>query len=272
MSHLLHVTVTGIDFCGPFYGNFKGQRKGILNKIYVVIYVCFSTKAIHLDFVSDLTSAGFIASLKRFISRRSRPSKIFTGNGRNFGGAHSELKQLLEIVNAANKPLAKFYTKTGVDWHYSPPMSPNFGGLYEAGVKSFKFHLKRVAGNSHFTLEEFLTILAEIEKVFNSRPLTPLLAEFDNFETLTPGHFLIERLVVSIPEPQDTDINDNRLRNLEKISKASQSISKIWKRDYLNTLQERHKWHFSKNNVAVGSLVLVKEDNKIINVDGQPDI
>nr|XP_042900818.1 uncharacterized protein LOC122269855 [Parasteatoda tepidariorum] len=254
-------TITGIDFCGPFYIKFKGQRKGVLNKIYVAIYVCFCTKSIHLDFVSDLTSTGFIASLKRFFSRRGKASKIFTDNGRNFVGADAELKRLFKIINSPDEPLAQYFAEEKIDWHYNPPRSPNFGGLYEAGVKSFKFHLKRIAGNSNFTLEEFITVLAKIEGVLNSRPLTPLSADFENFDTLTPGHFLIGRPITSITEPQLADINENRLSKWEKISKISQKIWRLWKRDYLSNLQERHKWQFSKDNVKIGTLVLVKEEN-----------
>ncbi|XP_035228422.1 uncharacterized protein LOC118200567 [Stegodyphus dumicola] len=196
-------TVTGIDFCGPFYVKFKGQRKGVLNKIYVAIYVCFCTKAIHLDFVSDLTSTGFIASLKRFFSRRGKASKIFTDNGRNFVGADAELKRLLKIVNSPDEQLVQYFTEETIDWHFNPPGSPNFGGL-----------------------------LAEIEGVLNSRPLFPLSADFDNFETLTPGHFLIGRPITSIAEPPLTDINENRLSKWEKVSRCSQRIWKLWKRDY----------------------------------------
>ncbi|GFX91396.1 integrase catalytic domain-containing protein [Trichonephila clavipes] len=69
------------------------------------------------------------------------------------------------------------------------PRSPNFGGLWESGVKSFKTHLKRVAGNSNLTLEEFITLLTEIEVVLNLRPISPLSSDFDDFETLYTGHF-----------------------------------------------------------------------------------
>lgn len=81
----------------------------------------------------------------------------------------------------------------------------------EAGVKSFKFHLKLIVGNSHFTFGEFITVFAETEGVLNTRPFTSLSADFDNFETLTPGHLLTERPISSIAEPQLSDINENRL-------------------------------------------------------------
>ncbi|GFV46441.1 reverse transcriptase domain-containing protein [Trichonephila clavipes] len=56
----------------------------------------------------------------------------------------------------------------------SPPRSPNFGGLWEAGVKSFKHHFKRTVGDARLTLEQFITITTQIESILNSHPLTPM--------------------------------------------------------------------------------------------------
>ncbi|GFS48524.1 uncharacterized protein TNCV_309611 [Trichonephila clavipes] len=100
------------------------------------------------------------------------------------------------MIKLPDHTLAEFLTNESIEWNFIPPRSPNHGGLWEAGVKAFKFHLKRVVGNAHLTLEEFITILREIEVVLNSRPLTPLTSNFDDFETLTPGHFLVGTLVL----------------------------------------------------------------------------
>ncbi|GBL82661.1 hypothetical protein AVEN_176041-1 [Araneus ventricosus] len=150
--------------------------------------------------------------------------------------------------------------RESIEWKFIPPKSPNFGGIWEAGVKSFKFHLKRVIGGQKLTLEEFITILAEIEGVLNSRPLTPLSPEFDDFETLSPGHFLIDRPINGIVEPLLREIKETRLSKWQKITKFSQSLWTVWKRDYLCNLQQRYKWKFKVNKV-VGTLVLMKIEN-----------
>ncbi|GFU91343.1 integrase catalytic domain-containing protein [Trichonephila clavipes] len=165
------------------------------------------------------------------------------------------------MIKLPDHTLAEFLTNESIEWNFIPPRSPNHGKLWEAGVKAFKFHLKRVVGNAHLTLEEFITILCEIEAVLNSRPLTPLTSDFDDFETLTPGHFLVGRPLTSIVEPQITNINENQLSRWERVKKITQHIYRLWKRDYLNNLQERHKWKFNKNNVSVGTLVLIKDEN-----------
>ncbi|GBL93579.1 hypothetical protein AVEN_59755-1 [Araneus ventricosus] len=192
--------VTGIDFAGPFFLKFKNQRKGILNKVYVVIYVCLCTKAFHLDFVTDQTTDCFIASLQRFFGRRGKCAKILTDNSKTFVGADKEIKILYNHVNSPDQYISEFLISESIEWKFIPPKSPNFGGIWEAGVKSFKFHLKHVIGGQKLTLEEFITILAEIEGVLNSRPLTPLSPEFDDFETLSPRHFLIGRPINGIVE------------------------------------------------------------------------
>ncbi|GBN55059.1 hypothetical protein AVEN_204340-1 [Araneus ventricosus] len=135
--------------------------------------------------------------LKRFFSRRGKSSKLFSDNAKIFVGASIELKKLYKMVSHPNEILANFLLSENIEWKFIPPKSPNFGGLREAGVKSFK-HLKRVVGNANLTLEEFLTVILEIESVLNSRPLTPLSTKFDNFETLSPDHFRIGFKVGSV--------------------------------------------------------------------------
>ncbi|GFX01760.1 integrase catalytic domain-containing protein [Trichonephila clavipes] len=73
-------TIAGLDLCGPFLVKYKYQRKGTLNKVYICACLCFSTKAIHLELLSDLTSDALIATLKHFTSRRGRILEVYHGS------------------------------------------------------------------------------------------------------------------------------------------------------------------------------------------------
>ncbi|GBM81896.1 hypothetical protein AVEN_96238-1 [Araneus ventricosus] len=128
----------GLDLCGPFLIQYKGQRKGTYQKVYVVIFVCMATKAVHIDFVSDLTADAIIATLKRFFARRGKSSILFSDNATNFTGASAKLKRLYKLV-IKNETIANLLASEGIKWKFLPPRAPNFGGLWEAGVKSFKY-------------------------------------------------------------------------------------------------------------------------------------
>ncbi|GFW16194.1 integrase catalytic domain-containing protein [Trichonephila clavipes] len=93
-------------------------------------------KTVHIELVSDLTSQAFIAALKRFMARRGKCAKLFSDNGKNFVGASNEIKKLLEIVRNPDEKLANYLAAEGIEWKFIPARSPNFGGLWEAAIKS----------------------------------------------------------------------------------------------------------------------------------------
>ncbi|XP_055944621.1 uncharacterized protein LOC129975584 [Argiope bruennichi] len=256
--------ISGVDFCGPFTIKYKHQCKGTYQKIYVAIFVCFVTKAVHLEPVTELSSQAFIATLKRFFSRRGKCSILYSDNGTNFIGSNTELQRLFKMVNNPDESLSGYMSNENVKWKFLPPRAPNFGGLWEAGVRSFKFHLKRVVGGQKLTYESFLTIINQIESILNSRPLTPLSSDVDDLSALTPGHFLIGRPFTAIVEPNLINTLENRLGLWQKTTKFVQLIWKKWHNDYLTILHQRSKWYFDKQNLKVGDRVVIKEDNMAV--------
>ena len=98
-----------------------------------------------------------------------------------------------------------------IKWHFILPKAPNFGGLWESNVKLFKHHFKRITRNLSFTYEKLNTLIIEIESIMNSRPLTPLSNDPNDLQALTPGHFLIGKLLKSLPECKFDLTPSNRL-------------------------------------------------------------
>lgn len=86
--------VTGVDYWGPILLK-PIHRRAAPGKAYVAVFVCFCTKAVHLELVADLTATKFIQSLRRFVSRRGLYSDLHSDNGRNFVGANNELRDLV---------------------------------------------------------------------------------------------------------------------------------------------------------------------------------
>jgi hypothetical protein len=154
-----------------------------------------------------------------------------------------------------------YAAKTQFHWHFIPPNSPHFGGLWEAGVKSLKYHWKRIVGKALLTFEEFSTLITQVEACLNSRPLIALSSEPNDPSYLSPGHFLIGAPLTTLPEPDLTNTTMNSLSRWQRVQRFSQQLWKRWSSDYLNNLQQRSKWRSQQPNLQPGMLVLLREDN-----------
>jgi len=87
-------------------------------------------------------------------------------------------------------------------WQLIPPGALHMGGLWEAGVKSFKTLFYKSTATRKDTFEELCTLLARIEACLNSRPLSPTSEDPIDILALTPGHFLVGGPLLSIVEPK----------------------------------------------------------------------
>lgn len=252
----------GLDFCGPFFIKYPVRSKA-LTKAYICVFICFVTRACHLEVVGDLSTESFLASFRRFTSRRGRCAHVYSDNGTNFIGAKGELIELQKFLDSEyhRNEVLKFCTENSIQWHNIPPRSPHFGGLWEAAVKIAKSHIKRVVGDTSFTSEELSTLVTEIEACMNSRPLTPMSNDPSDFEVLSPAHFLIGSPMTALPDPDLLHLNYNRLKHYQQIQFLLQKFWKRWHNEVLSEMQERHKWYKEPIVLKVGMLVLLKEQN-----------
>ncbi|XP_062538710.1 uncharacterized protein LOC134206984 [Armigeres subalbatus] len=252
----------GLDFAGPIFVK-QSVRRAVPVKGYICVFLCMVTKAIHLEAVEDLSTDSFMAALQRFVSRRGYPKQMFSDNGTNFIGARSALNELYQLFQqeATQKKIFEYCQAKQIEWRTIPPNAPHFGGLWEAGVKSVKTVLKKVYQTTSLTLSGLSTLLCQIEAILNSRPLYSLSNDPTEPEALTPGHFIINRPLLAIPEPSVEGVPTNRLSHWQHIQQLREHFWKRWSREYLNELQVRGKWTKQKNNVKPGMIVVLKDDN-----------
>lgn len=254
-------TNSGVDFAGPFDIKTFSGRGCRMTKGYICLFVCFATKAIHLEAVSDLSTPAFLAALTRFTSRRGCPNKIYSDNGRNFVGAAKEIKEnFLKIIREVKDEANARYRFQKLEWHFIPASAPHMGGLWEAGVKSCKSHLKKIAGQVKHTFEEFSTILSYIESCLNSRPLTPLSEDIDNLGALTPGHFLIGSSLLSPAEPEVFPSQTALLNRWRRLKVIQHEFCRRWKSEYLKEIQKRNKWKLPQNDLRENDLVVLRHE------------
>ncbi|XP_068991458.1 uncharacterized protein [Neodiprion pinetum] len=252
---------SGVDCAGPFSIRASRGRGAKSCKGYIVIFICFTTSAVHLELVSDYTTEAFIAAYKRFTSRRGICASIASDCGTNLVGADSELRRLLAASSKEFAEIANTLASHGTQWRFNPPSAPHFGGKWEAGVKSVKFHLKRVIGEATQTFEQFATFLTQVEATLNSRPLCAISDDPRDPSALTPGHFLVGSALNTIPEPSLIEVPVQRLSHWQHSRQMLEHFWKRWSTEYLQSFQNLSKWQTHHGNIKIGSIVLVKNEN-----------
>jgi len=245
---------TGIDYFGPMtvkVGRSRQKRWGCL-------FTCLTVRAVHLELVESLTTDSCINAIRRFIGRRGVPNTITSDCGTNFKGADRELRESLRDID--QESISNFATDNHFTWHFNPPESPHMGGAWERMVRSVKTALRVILKEQlvgDFTL---MTVLTEVESILNSRPLTPLSEDVEDFECLTPNHLLLGRQSSSQPPGVFYELDMSLRKRWRQSQYLADQFWKRWRREYLPTLQIRPKWNVEQRNVSVGDLVLVVED------------
>ncbi|XP_065074640.1 uncharacterized protein LOC135698542 [Ochlerotatus camptorhynchus] len=252
-------STTGIDYWGPITIQ-PAHRRASPRKAYVVVFVCFCTKAVHLELVADLTTAKFLQALRRFVSRRGLCSVIYSDNGRNFVGAANELRQLVRSKEHQDQ-IAQECANNNIRGQFNPPKASHFGGLWEAAIQSAQRHFIRALGTQTLAYDDMETLLSQIECCLNSRPLVPISDDPSDLEPLTPGHFLVGSALKAVPDVDVSAVPFNRLRKWQQTQKLYEQIWDRWHREYLVTLQPRTKWCNPPVQLNKDQLFILMDEN-----------
>jgi hypothetical protein len=248
----------GVDYAGPVSVRALSGRGVASRKAYVAVFICMATRAVHLELVDGYSTPAFLGAYARLVARRGLPESMYSDNGTTFVGADREMTASFRAA-LRDPAFLNRISSDSVSWHFIPPAAPHFGGLWEAGVRSVKYHLRRVIGAHTLTYEEFSTLLCGVEACLNSRPLAPLTDTLDDYEPLTPGHFLIGAALNSRPEPSLLSVKENRLTRWQLVQQLHERFWKLWQNDYINTLQQRTKWRrIRPPGLKIGQLVLLR--------------
>ena len=81
-------TNVGLDFAGPLY------LKDSDEKVYICLFTCAVTRAVHLELVCDMTTERFLLALRRMIARRGMCSIIWSDNAKTFKAATAMLESI----------------------------------------------------------------------------------------------------------------------------------------------------------------------------------
>jgi len=262
---------TGLDYMGPLYIQTSDGAK----KVWVCLFTCFVSRAVHLEVVLDMSAEQFLLCFRRFVSQRGTPSEIISDNAQQFKSASVAIgrvwKKILHCDDVQN-----YVSEKGIKYSFIVELAPWMGGFYERLVGVVKRALRKSIGRKMLTLIHLQTLLKEIEAVVNSRPLVYVGDDINSNITLTPNHFLSLNPDLGIPEidydNQDCEFRlrensqDKLLEVWKKGQKMLDNFWQIWKDEYLASLRERMQFALKAGRIQspfsprVGDVVLMKDD------------
>ena len=193
-------TGTGIDLTGALYVRDDAAEK----KVYVALFTCTSSRAVHLEVVENLSAVEFRDALRRFANRKSTPRIIFSDNATNFTSSAGIIRQLME-----SEEVNQFCSSRAIEWRFIIKRAPWYGGFWERLIGLTKSTLKKVIGKRMLSTNELRTIITDVEAALNDRPLTYVSTDRADDEPITPSHLLFGRRIIPFPvENLPDDIND----------------------------------------------------------------
>ena len=253
-------TYVGLDVFGPWNVVTRRTRGGAAqSKRWAILFTCMSTRAVHVEVIESMDSAGCINALRRFFALRGPAKQLRSDQGTNFIGASSELGMRRGDPDQTNT--LKYLQENDCTWEFNPPHASHMGGVWERMIgvtrrilDSMLLHTKR----THLTHKVLCTLMAEVSAIINARPLVPISSDPASPLLLTPAMLLTQKPGVPAPAGSFTkkDLFKSQWKQVQAL--ANEFWSR-WRSEYLHTLQPRRKWHTSCRNLQVGDIVLLKQ-------------
>ena len=132
--------VIGVDYADLMTYRVSKKKGG---KMYILLFACSLTRAIHLELITDQTTDGFIRCLKRFIARRGRPSTIYSDNGKSFVAAAKWLKNIMK-----EEKLQDYLAHHDIKWKFNLAKAPWWGGQFQRLIGVMKQPIYKTIGRA----------------------------------------------------------------------------------------------------------------------------
>ena len=258
----------GVDLAGPFLVRKEGdsrvtRRNTGMIKIWVILFVCLSTKALKLYVAGGYATEDFLlAWMLLLLIMRILLHVCHSDRGSQLVSA-AKLNPDLEVPKYDFDVVSR---KTRTVWHFTPAQAQFRNGAVEIYVRKFKRTLEHRFKGKKMRLLEMETALKIIASVANSRPLSarygPAGGNDPDFLTpLTPNMMLTGRANSEVPI-RDYETSSNPLIRLEYVQSVVQEWWDQFKVQNFTSLIPTQRWQKERRNICVGDIVLVQYTSK----------
>jgi len=111
---------TGVDFAGPLYTKCSDE----LTKVYVYLFTCGTTQAVHLELTDSLAVPQFLQAFRCFVGQQGLPANMISDNAKTFRSASREVRKIIRSVE-----VQQYLTNKQVVWEFIIKKVPWWGGF-----------------------------------------------------------------------------------------------------------------------------------------------
>ena len=243
-------------------------------KVWGCLFVCFHSRAVHLELLRDSSTQHFIYALERFVGRRGRPEMIYSDNAPNFKAADRELKQMYRKIDfKAVKNAGILGAKSSpMQWQFSTEKAAWTNGITERLVQSVKRALRPTLLREVVSFERLEAILIGIEGILNCRPLaTASSADPDLAAPITPSLLMYGKNMLPLEDPpRAMRIDESHMPDITRSMKVRQrflnAFWRRWRKEYLTRFDVAKCWSKPQDNkLNVGDVVVIIDPDSLRN-------
>ncbi|XP_053391269.1 uncharacterized protein LOC128554075 [Mercenaria mercenaria] len=234
-------TYVRVDMFGPWHIVSRKTRGGQANsKRWEILFTCLCVRAIHIEIVEDMTASAFLNALRWFVSIRGKVKQFRSARGTNFVGSMEDAR--IDAINIEERDVKKFLFESGTTWIFNAPHSSHMGGVWERMIGVTRRILENMMSKvNNLTHEVFVTLMAEVSAIVNSRPLVPVSYDNEVPEVLTPATLLTQKIATDSQPLNEINPKDLYKSQWRRVQHLADTFWTRWRRDYLCTLQSRRK-------------------------------
>ena len=115
---------SGVDYFGPLFMKSKNESR----KVWVCLYTCLVTRAIHLELMSDMSTEQFLLGFRRFLSRHGKIKEIISDNASQFKLASDIIDKVWRQI-LTEEDVLSYAANESIRWKFIIQLAPWMGGF-----------------------------------------------------------------------------------------------------------------------------------------------
>ena len=150
--------------------------------------------------------------------------------------------------------------RNGCVLKFKAPHSSHFGGSWERIIGMTRGILDSTLSSvKNLTHDVLITLMAEACAIVNSRPLVPVSSDWEAPEILSPSSILTFKGNECSAQLAMLDLKDLYRKQWKQVKHLADRFWNQWRKEYLQSLQQRCKWANEKPNIFNGDVVLLRD-------------